>query len=406
MSAEDAAHARVVSVAAITALAICFGGLACSNESGQPHQQALPVWSISAAPSFVIGEEGDPHYEFFRIVGAATLPDGSLVVADGGSQELRVFDRRGRFQRALGGSGEGPGEFGAIGAVTTRGDTILAVDQPFGAAPRLEVFHAIEGHLGGVTLRPEGESGLVSVVAILTSKVLIVMRGGWRVGTPPPEGTVVRDTATYGIVDVSDAQHQRVNWLGSFANKSWFSYELVHGTPSRRGMGFYALGPALVIGASRGSVRFGDTGSGLVTVYDSTGAAALQFDVPLPARAFDEAALLDAKARALARVGGEDVGGTRSRITTLYSSELLPATAPRFTRMTTGIDGEMWVECFSEIENASHCAVVLDRTGREIGRVTIPADLTLQAVDRDRVIGVSTDAEGVERVAVYSLERS
>ncbi len=401
----DALRSLVVLTGTLAALAICILGQACTNESARTDERALLRWSISAEPSFVIGHENDPHYEFFHIVGAAALPDGDLVIADGASQELRIFDRKGTFKRTLGGSGEGPGQFNGIHAVATRGDTILAVDQPFGRAPRLELFHAVKGYLGGVTLRPEGESGLVSVVAISTSKSLLVMRGGWRAGTAPPVGTVVRDTQACGIVDVGEPQSQQVNWLGNFANKSWFSYELAPGTTSRRVMGSYRLGPALVTSASRGFVWFGDTGSGLVTVYDTSGTVAMQFDVPIVTRAWDEAALRDAQTRALAQVSGDDIVGARSRINTLYSSELRPPAPPRFTRMTTGLDGEMWVECFSEIQNAPHCAVVLDRTGREIGRVMIPADFTLQAVDRDRVIGVSTNEEGVERVAVYSLKR-
>jgi hypothetical protein len=387
-------------------LVICSLGQACSADSRSSEKQTVPQWSISFTPTLVIGTEGDPHYEFFRIVDVATLPNGALVVAEGGNQELRVYSGAGEFLRTFGGSGDGPGEFRNLARVAARGDTILAFGQAFRAPARLRVFHAEQGLLWGATVRPENESGAVTPANILSSRALLVIRGGWRAATAPPEGTVVRDTLTLGILESSERESQTVNWLGEFPNQSWFSYEVEQGGAARRIMGRYTLGASLVTGASGGRIWLGDTDTGVITIFDDAGSVVSQFELPQPPRAFDEAALEDARTAALARVGDPDVAGERSRINTLYSSGLRPTAAPRFTRFTAGPDGEMWVECFTEIDGAEHCAVVLDPAGHEIGRATIPAGLDLRAVDHDRVIGVITDANGVERVAIHSLDRS
>jgi len=52
--------------------------------------------------------------------------------------------------------------------------------------------------------------------------------------------------------------------------------------------------------------------------------------------------------------------------------------------------------------SAEHCAVVFDPQGRLTGRATIPA-VELRAVDRERVVGVQTDADGVQRIAMHRL---
>ena len=204
---------------------------------------------------------------------------------------------------------------------------------------------------------------------------------------------------------VSERETLNLTWLGEFPSNSWFSYGIERGGIQRRRRSHYSLGPALVQGASDGRVWLGDTGTGIIGVYDVNGMLVSQFEFPMPSRAFDEAALEAKRIAALSSVPVPDETGMRSRISTLYSSELRPATAPRFSNLTTGPDGEMWVECFSETNTDEHCVVVLNHVGLEIGRTTVPVGLTLQAVDRDRIIGIVRDANGVERVAIHQLKR-
>jgi hypothetical protein len=392
-------------VSLMTGLVICLLGHGCANDTRSAQEEAVSHWSVSPEPSVVIGQEGDRRYEFFYIVGAATLSDGYLVVADGGSQELRVFNRDGEFVRAHGGNGDGPGEFRRLTDVRTRGDTILAIDSPFRAAARLQVFHAARGLIWGTTLRPEDESTAVTPSVMLSSRALLALRGGLRAATAPPAGTIIRDTLTLGILMIGP-QSQSVAWIGEFPNNSWFSYALPAAASGRRVMARYTLGASLAIGASGDRAWLGDTGTGMIVAIDRDGAVVMRTEFPIPPRPFDEATLEQARNAALEAVPDPDIVGARARIDELYSEELRPATAPRFTRFTAGPDGEMWVECFEEIVSAEHCAVVIDQSGREIARATIPPGLDLRAVDRDRIIGIQLDQDGVEQIAIHRLVRS
>jgi hypothetical protein len=85
---------------------------------------------VADRPTIQIGvEQGDRNYQFSEIVAATRLSNGSIVIADRGSSEIRVFDRAGRFVRKVGRAGQGPGEFRALGDVRAlEGDSLIAWD--------------------------------------------------------------------------------------------------------------------------------------------------------------------------------------------------------------------------------------------------------------------------------------
>ena len=67
---------------------------------------------VGAAPEWSVGEvEGDPDYLLSRVVGAIQLADGRIVVANGGTNDLRIYDTEGRLAQTIGREGQGPGEF-------------------------------------------------------------------------------------------------------------------------------------------------------------------------------------------------------------------------------------------------------------------------------------------------------
>ena len=84
-------------------LPVLAGGLAL---------QEPPAWSLSEMPVVEIGsDESDPNHQLHRANGSMLLPDGNIVILNGGSQELLYFDSSGEYQGRTGGRGEGPGEF-------------------------------------------------------------------------------------------------------------------------------------------------------------------------------------------------------------------------------------------------------------------------------------------------------
>lgn len=89
----------------------------------------VPIWELATPPLMEIGvADGNPDYQLFRVVGAVLRPDGSVVVANAGTHELRFYDSSGTHTRTVGGEGDGPGEFRALGWVRPRADSLVALD--------------------------------------------------------------------------------------------------------------------------------------------------------------------------------------------------------------------------------------------------------------------------------------
>ena len=79
-------------------------------------------------------------------------PDGSLLVSDAFANAVLQFDSDGRFVRAFGGPGQGPGEFMGIGPVIAAGGVVGAVDM---LGMEIEVFDEQTGvAIGAIGLRP------------------------------------------------------------------------------------------------------------------------------------------------------------------------------------------------------------------------------------------------------------
>ncbi len=87
-------------------------------------------------PALSLGE-GSEAEEFSNVAAVIVLRDGRLVVVDGGSREVRIFDDQGHFLSRFGGKGDGFGEFPSLpwGAWVVA-DTLTVVD----AARRAHIF--------------------------------------------------------------------------------------------------------------------------------------------------------------------------------------------------------------------------------------------------------------------------
>lgn len=118
---DTAADPRAISVTETDS-----AGITLVSISGAP--ETLPLWVISDEPILEVKGEDPP---FLSSIGEVELlEDGSVVVEDNQSDELRIFDADGESFRTIGGPGEGPGEFRNLTELSlTPGDTIVAFDR-------------------------------------------------------------------------------------------------------------------------------------------------------------------------------------------------------------------------------------------------------------------------------------
>ncbi len=86
-------------------------------ENTTPQWQEGERWRLSPEPVVDIGGGDREEDQLFRVVGALRLSDDRIVVANGGTNEIRFYGPGGAFLSASGGEGEGPGEFRRLSAV-------------------------------------------------------------------------------------------------------------------------------------------------------------------------------------------------------------------------------------------------------------------------------------------------
>ena len=124
-------------------------------ENTTPQWQEGREWRLSEKPLVDIGGGDTEEDQLFRVRGAVRLSDGKIVVANGGTNELRFYSAHGEHIASAGGQGGGPGEFRGLWWIGRyRGDSLIAFDQLQG---RISVFDDL-GQLGRtVTIRSQGE---------------------------------------------------------------------------------------------------------------------------------------------------------------------------------------------------------------------------------------------------------
>jgi hypothetical protein len=89
----------------------------------------LPAHEVGPAPLVAVGVlEGADAYQFTAIHRVVQQSDGTLVVLDAGTQQLRYFDAAGVHKRTVGGRGSGPGEFNRVTGPYLVGDTVVVWD--------------------------------------------------------------------------------------------------------------------------------------------------------------------------------------------------------------------------------------------------------------------------------------
>lgn len=99
-------------------------------ETLRPLWGDVPAWTVDPEPlvDLTLGGPGKKHL-FHHVRAMVRLSDGTIAVADGGSDEIRLYSETGEFESSAGGRGDGPGEFDMIvGLARGRGDTLIALD--------------------------------------------------------------------------------------------------------------------------------------------------------------------------------------------------------------------------------------------------------------------------------------
>jgi len=133
-----------------SSLALIGIALAGCMSDEAPAAAARPVIALDSPPLVSIGtEDGSPAELLAGAHSALLLKDSSIVIANSGTHEIRVFDPAGQHLRTVGRSGSGPGEFrsylvayfderGAVAVYDHGGQRVTTYDEDW--QPKVSTF--------------------------------------------------------------------------------------------------------------------------------------------------------------------------------------------------------------------------------------------------------------------------
>jgi hypothetical protein len=360
-------------------------------------QGGIPQWTLSPTPTLTIEDDGTPATQFVRIVGAARLSNGNIAVANRGTNDIRIFDARGRHVATFGRSGEGPGEFRRLEWVGRSGDTLWFFDS--GVMRVTGVLVTAKAELAGITrIIATGNRGSFRVTGRLADGRFVATTNVSPTYEGPPG--VRRYPGSAGII--APTGDGDVSWLGDFKSAANFVHNPT-GDFKQAATGPIAFSPWLYSATTSGHVWIGDSGGDSVVVVRGRDLSHVTIRVPFERRVPSRELVNKSRDEELALNGTSPLG--KSFTEAKFSVKYLPELLPFFEGLLPGLQDEVWVLEYTGNRQSPAKYIVLDANGRPKGSVTVPAGSRIREVGLDYVILVHQDADEVESVRVHRLQR-
>jgi hypothetical protein len=354
-------------------------------ESRAPTWRAGEGWRLARAPALTIGvAQGDPNYELEQVTGVVRLGDGRIVVADGGSGELRFYDKRGRFLLAAGREGEGPGEFRRIRLLELSRDSLWVYDQQL---LRASVFNTAGHFVRSVPLNNfSGFVGQFADGSFLVAR-LHMPENSTKQGVHTWLATYYRLSPSGQVVDSLGVFPQDQEYLTLSPDGGFETARYLFGRVS-----------AAAVGAAR--LFFGSAATYRIEVYGQDGRLETVMRQSLrtsPVTPDDVDSVVQVVAR---RVREPD---RRRRVEVAYRKLRHAPTKPAYSDFRVDALGDLWVGGYEPLRRAAPRWAVFDPNGRLLGVVAVPSDFAVYQIGADYVLGTRADSLGVERVELYPL---
>jgi hypothetical protein len=373
-------------------------------ESSAPAWEPGQEWTIAQEPETVIGRlDGAEPYLLSSVRDALRLSDGRIVVANGGTNELRVFDPEGRFLGSLGGRGKGPGEFDNLGSLhLLPGDSLAAWDP---LLRRLTVFRqdgrvAREWTVGSLAVF------MPPILGVFEDGSLLSASSGPR-SPGQPTDQVYRDSLVWvrvrpgstemDVIGGGPGAEQMLVTRGS----STQNYQVLFGRTS-----LTAGAPDRWFAADNGRYEIAvrsPTGQLIALIRRSVEPPPVTPEVLQAVREVESRRQERAEAsmREIMAARGHTYEDRRLR------GEEVPhhPTMPFFDRLLPNERGNLWVRDYRPTPDAPQRWSVFDRSGRWLGELQTPVGIEVYQIGDDFLLGRATDEMDVPFVHLYRLRK-
>ena len=352
-------------------------------------------WRVADEPMLSIGLAQGPDEYLFRGVTAARLPNGGIVAAVEGMDEVRRFGPDGRHLWTSGRPGEGPGEFRGVRLLTgcTSAQSIVAYDY---RNDRVTVLDADGNPVQNARTMWDGVP--LYEIRCGADQRFVVSNST----EDPPDSGPYRWNNSVGVAVASGSDFEVKMLRSDMPGAERVRVVL----DSDQSVGFpRTWGKDLEFVATDEGVWLGTGDDYELELIDWSGATARRIRWSGPDQA----------------VADEHVEAHRDEIRRYYSessfsdwearfhsqweeeAKYLPSTFPSFSRVLLSDDGNLWVEHFRRPGAARREWVVFAPTGEWVAAVDLPARMVVEDVGADWVLARTTDELNVERIELYAL---
>ena len=365
-------------------------------ESTGPQWSDSVGWRVDAEPLLDLATSGaGPAHEFFRVRGMRRLGGESFAVANGGTNEVRLYSAEGSQIASTGGEGDGPGEFRAIVGFDNAGDSLIVLDfngRVTFFAPDLALLRTFS-----VPLRSDAVTESNAFAYLGNGELVVETRIRFMFGYEG-ENAILRQPG--GLFRV-DATGQSIDSIGVTAGNETFMH--VNST------GGTFAGPPLFgrdafVAAHAERILLGDANDMQIEELTRDGVIARilrirGYPLDLPAD------LVEREREALMP---EDPTEVRPMTLEFLQDLPVPDRRPAYADLKVDPTGAIWLRPFlaSSEGGGPENWQVLGPGGAWLGSVEIPADFSVMDVGMDYVLGVYRDELDVEHPRVLRLHRN
>ncbi len=399
MPSHSTAGLRGVTVLLLCGLASCV-----SQESGPPLvvqrdsagieiiEATRPLWGdsslwhIDPEPLLDLTLSGTgTNHEFYRARSVKQRPDGSLAVADRGSQEVRVFSETGEFRGSFGGPGEGPGEFVNLWRIESAGDTLLALDRRrvTVVAPDLALVRTFDLAERAGSLHYLGGGRILTVSA------------SPGLAEAPATG-LIRSAEILTLADLEGVESDDIGETPGSESYVSVGENYASGAPL-----FGKTSHVAVLGQR---IFRGSSDAMQVEELDMTGSPVRILRIPgYPLDLSDARIAAEREARL-----EELPSAAPPFIRQLVEDLPAPATRPAYADMLVDPSGTIWLELHRGVSERDRPQewLILDADGTWLGTVDVPDRFVVMEVRMDMMLGVWRDELDVEHPQVLRLTRN
>ena len=397
---------------AIIAMGVLTGALGCveDGQTGASYQawdsagvriveSTAPLWgderpwTVAPEPELDIGGlSAEPEYDFYQILGLVRLPDGRIVVANRGTDEIRFYDSNGLYLSTSGGEGGGPGMYyGLQGLWLLGGDSLVAWDI---YSVRTTILDSEGTYVRSWTPSIPGREASFRARTLCGD-------GSFLLGTRR-DGPVIygarRDSLLYHRFDRDGAF---VDSVGRFPRSETYAVRGGSDGPAMRIFLFnLPFGRRTSDGPYGDGFFFASSMTYEIGIYSSAGELRRLVRRDTPNRKVTEEDVERLRTDWLE--GARDEEDLRFTLETLEEMPI-PSEMPAYNGALADLEGNLWVRDYQAAGTTVSTWSVFDSVGVWLGTVEIPPDLRVRQIGPDYILGTWRDDLDVEHVRLHRL---